>query len=45
VKSLNNRHPDRDWYRYLVSRLMPTSSNDFAANQLRIITFNFETLI
>jgi hypothetical protein len=33
---------DKDWYRYLLSNILGSTPDQFVANQLRIITFNFD---
>ena len=33
---------DRDWYRYLLRQIVTTRPEDFGANRLKVITFNFD---
>lgn len=36
------RPPDRDWYRYLLTKIITTKAEGFHENQLRVVTFNFD---
>jgi hypothetical protein len=33
---------DQDWYAYMLDKILPRTAEDFATNQLKIITFNFD---
>jgi hypothetical protein len=35
-------HNDDDWYQYLFDHIIPAKAEAFTANQLRVITFNFD---
>jgi hypothetical protein len=40
---LANDHPEgKDWYRYLFARMAPRNPDEFRANRLQVITFNFD---
>ena len=41
LKLLGRQHPERHWYRYLLSKLRGSLS-EFSQNQLSVITFNYD---